>query len=427
MRETSEKLSSDNILRLPDSIIHHIFTFLPSDDVARVSVLSKAWNHIWSTYPYVHFNFLYGDYVTKREEWPQLQHEQSYKQEFLDLIANAMQRCFQRNFDIKKFLMCINFPDMFLLGPHMDRWLAIAVDRNIPELILHMFADSFDSWYCVPQRVFTAESLKVLSFAGCKLKGELDIELPNLQKLCFSNVYFAAKIFLRKVARGCPLLEHLEISYCEQIHELDSVSSFPQLKYFSLVDSLSWKRIKVHACNLHTFSYSSSKGKRCPIDLTTYGGLRVLKLHGTKFINHHRPFEFEEGLISNISTLEVLELQKCSGLRRFKISSQLLKTLVFRNCGDLEFVEVDSPNLLLFEYCGLEIPFFPRNTNSLLKVHMRFCFKSRDVDWQARFQGFLANLVHHEHFKCVLYNYDKVYSLSFSFHFALFIGCVAVL
>nr|GMD20852.1 F-box protein At5g03100-like isoform X1 [Ipomoea batatas] len=54
----------DYFSKLPDPIIHHIFSFLPIDDVARTSILSKEWHRIWLSYPTVDYHFDFC--ITKR-------------------------------------------------------------------------------------------------------------------------------------------------------------------------------------------------------------------------------------------------------------------------------------------------------------------------------------------------------------------------
>lgn len=42
---------TDRISDLPDEILHHILSFLPSSQIALTSLLSKRWNPLWLTIP----------------------------------------------------------------------------------------------------------------------------------------------------------------------------------------------------------------------------------------------------------------------------------------------------------------------------------------------------------------------------------------
>ncbi|MED6186519.1 hypothetical protein PIB30_067416, partial [Stylosanthes scabra] len=46
----------DRISDLPKIILHDILSRLPDKDVARTSVLSKAWHETWSTFPILTFD-----------------------------------------------------------------------------------------------------------------------------------------------------------------------------------------------------------------------------------------------------------------------------------------------------------------------------------------------------------------------------------
>ncbi|MFS7993933.1 putative leucine-rich repeat domain superfamily, F-box-like domain superfamily [Helianthus anomalus] len=73
----SEIGEMDRISQLPDFIVHHIISFLKTPkDLVRMSVLSKTWLHLTSSFPILDFNigdfrsresfFNYVEYTTSR-------------------------------------------------------------------------------------------------------------------------------------------------------------------------------------------------------------------------------------------------------------------------------------------------------------------------------------------------------------------------
>ena len=45
-RGREEEAEEDRLSDLPDLIIHHIFSFLPTIDAVRMNTLSKRWIHL---------------------------------------------------------------------------------------------------------------------------------------------------------------------------------------------------------------------------------------------------------------------------------------------------------------------------------------------------------------------------------------------
>lgn len=75
--------------------------------------------------------------------------------------------------------------------------------------------------------------------------------------------------------------------------------------------------------------------------------------------------------ISNFPLLEDLSINWCRSLKRFKIISNRLKHLIFRNCWNLKAIEVDTPNLLSFIYKCDPIPIISMNAPCPWKVRCR--------------------------------------------------------
>ncbi|KAL3529332.1 hypothetical protein ACH5RR_008654 [Cinchona calisaya] len=394
----------DYISWMPDFIIHHILSFLRARDVTCTSMLSRTWNRIWSTYPYVVFHFSYNNYATEQEQLPDDLHMAMQKQDFLILIGNSIHRRLKQEFRVQRFQLYIDFPDIELLEPNMDQWIGIAVQRTVPELALCVdsFSGSNRSYYSVPQSVLLAGSLKALSLSGCRFESSLDIKLPHLQKLSLSHIPFADKFLFYKILSGCPVIEYVKVSFCKWMDTLLSVSSLPHLKYFEFLYSDEVDRILIDVSGLHTFSFASSIGNwPRNIDLATCKELKELKLRGVT-ANF-----FPQPLISQLLALEVLELQHCHGSEGFRISSQRLKKLAFRDCHHFSGAEIDTPNLEFFEYCNCDEPFIPIKASNQIQIHLRFSLRGKTVDWVVKLKDFISKLRYFEDLKFVIYHRSK--------------------
>ncbi|MCH91865.1 F-box/FBD/LRR-repeat protein [Trifolium medium] len=59
--------TEDRISSLPDPILHHILSFLPTKFAASTTILSKRWNPLWLSVPTLHFDDMpFKDYISFR-------------------------------------------------------------------------------------------------------------------------------------------------------------------------------------------------------------------------------------------------------------------------------------------------------------------------------------------------------------------------
>lgn len=390
----------------------------------HTSVLSRTLNRIWSTYPFVVFHFTNNNSTTEQEQLPDDLHMGMQKQDFLILIERSIRRRPQGEFYIQRFQLYIHFPDLELLTPNMDQWIGIALERTVPELALCLdcLSGTVRSFYSVPQFVLVAESLKVLSLSGCRFGDGLEIKLPHLRKLSLSRSCFANKFLFHKMLSGCPAIEYVKVSFCKWMDTILSVSSLTHLKYFEFLYSNEVESIKIDVSNLQTFSFASSMGNwPRSIDLVTCTSLKELKLSGVGYTANW----FPQPLISQLPSLEVLEFQNCTASEGFRISSQRLKRLAFRNCRKLSVAEIDTPNLEFFEYCCCDDPFIPIKGSDQLQMHLRFSLSGKTVDWLVKLKHFFSKLSHVEDLKFIVYHRYRVCLFSsystFVFHSKVFL------
>ncbi|KAL5573537.1 hypothetical protein UlMin_023134 [Ulmus minor] len=52
----SNAVAVDRISELPDHIIHHILSFIPTVEAVQTSLLSKHWRRMWYSVPALHFS-----------------------------------------------------------------------------------------------------------------------------------------------------------------------------------------------------------------------------------------------------------------------------------------------------------------------------------------------------------------------------------
>ncbi|MBA0565371.1 hypothetical protein Golob_010253 [Gossypium lobatum] len=277
------------------------------------------------------------------------------------------------------------------LTTHVDQWIDLAIRNNIKELDLAMPLD-LRKGYSLPQCVFAARTITALSVNGCKLGPCNDLNLSNLQKLCLGKLRVNEQM-IENLIRACPLLEDFRLIYATGL-KVFKVSNLPKLKRIDLHTCSELKEVNLQAPNLETFWYVVVKYRSYKIDLSTCNALKSLTLEDAtlkdeSFQNH----------LSCFPALEKLVLSKCNFLKNIIISSYKLKTLILRECKQLEEADIISPNLLSFEYKGEKMPFTSLNPSSSKEAKLyfkpsgqgepRLSNEDNHTPWFARLQGFL--------------------------------------
>ncbi|PPD92253.1 hypothetical protein GOBAR_DD10797 [Gossypium barbadense] len=235
-------------------------------------------------------------------------------------------------------------------------------------------------------------TITALRVNGCKLGPCNDLNLSNLQKLCLGKLRVNEQM-IENLIRACPLLEDFRLIYATGL-KVFKVSNLPKLKRIDLHTCSELGEVNLQAPNLETFWYVVVKYRSYKIDLSTCNALKSLTLEDAtlkdeSFQNH----------LSCFPALEKLVLSKCNFLKNITISSYKLKTLILRECKQLEEADIISPNLRSFEYKGEKMPFISLNPSSLKEAKLyfkpsgqgepRLSNEDNHTPWFARLQGFL--------------------------------------
>ncbi|XP_019155494.1 PREDICTED: putative F-box/LRR-repeat protein At4g15060 [Ipomoea nil] len=388
---TFEEEELDYFSRLPESVIHHILWIIPFKDAVRCSVLSKTWNRIWCNYPNIALAFCADTLSPLRP-----------LRLFIEHVEGIMEQCLFRKACIQKFQLRITIAtvtNMEELAPNVDRWLAAAIERNVSELVLEVSCFPWsDHAYSIPERVFVANSLKVLEVFRCRVEDRFTrcIGLSNLQRLKFRWCQVVGENVLNKILSGCPALEVLEVF---AYGSLISVSRNPRLKYVWIEGGTELKRIEIFFTpSLEAFDCRLGKGNPCAIDLDTCTALKHLFLKQA----HHFPIH---NLLSKLVCIESLDLYECEAVDQIKISSPCLKRLAlfyFSSC--FPGAIIDLPNLLDLHLnasgeCNPDFQFSSWNVPKVEKFHISFSAKSFWSFCRAGLEEFLMQLHNYESLK----------------------------
>nr|XP_011462152.1 PREDICTED: LOW QUALITY PROTEIN: putative F-box/FBD/LRR-repeat protein At5g22670 [Fragaria vesca subsp. vesca] len=217
----------DRISELPDDLICHILSFLPTLSAVRTTLLSKRWNEMWTFVRHLDFD-IYRDKFR-------------YESHFTSFVQSILLR--RSSLDIEKIrFRYANSPDE---SSYLNDLVSAAVSCNVIELDLQIHGPC---WYVVdlPRSIFRCKTLKVL-----KLCIDQDIDIPEPPT---SGCFPSLKIFhltvvdphetLGRLLSYIPVLEdlsiHVEVKYSHIFYDNINVKvSAPELKTLKL--SMEWE------------------------------------------------------------------------------------------------------------------------------------------------------------------------------------------
>ncbi|XP_074284619.1 F-box/LRR-repeat protein At4g14096-like [Silene latifolia] len=341
----------DRLSYLPDSIIHHIISFLGTEEACRTTILSKRWAHVWSTGLILEFKPQYfvpkidGDFVGTIND----PYSDETVKRFMNFIESTMRRYSEKNLSIRKFKLKYPKIDPEMTG-RIDRWVGIALRNQVEELSLSVIPDP-DKWedpplYTLPAILFSAKSLMSMKLFGVRLPYIEDAKLVSLQSLNLSRVDVDQQM-LRDIIMSCPL-KILKLERCSGLSNI-SIPCCSRLESFHVAET-----VPIGG----TISVDTSSLQRCtyigcyfpwPVILTPSSkkNLRELRIYNT-FIKN----DIFDKLVSELPSIVNIAFFSCSMQKCIRIASQTLKDLSIHDCVNLSRVTMEAPKLDTFCFNG---------------------------------------------------------------------------
>ncbi|CAF2173817.1 unnamed protein product [Brassica napus] len=189
----------DRISNLPEALISHILSFLPTEESALTSVLSKKWRYLFADRPNLDFDGSVIRFHPDTCEW-----------EMADIL-----RVFTRFVDRVLVLQGNSTVDDFSLkcghGVESDcvrNWILNVLERGVSDLDLHFNLVGVS----LPSEVFMSKSLERLRIESKNVipMDMEDVFLPKLKTLYVNKVMLGeGDDCFEKVTSGCHVLEEL--------------------------------------------------------------------------------------------------------------------------------------------------------------------------------------------------------------------------
>ncbi|GFP96495.1 F-box/FBD/LRR-repeat protein at3g52680 [Phtheirospermum japonicum] len=242
-----DKQNVDRLSALPDGVISHILSFLPTQLSVKTSILATRWRFMWARVPVLDLEGVYGSSQTTS---------------FPGIVCTVMLR--HKAVSLNTFRLSYMIPD----GPtddddgpmssyELETCIATAIERNVKNLDLNLEVE-------LPRCVLTCKTLVDFRMAGrVTLPCRGPISLSSLKKLHFYNV--PHEVDLSRLLAGCPVLDELTI-YQSPGFELDGCTiSSPTLKRLTI--KFSSNRVKIYAPALRYLKVFNCKYEQISVSL----------------------------------------------------------------------------------------------------------------------------------------------------------------
>jgi len=173
----------DRIGILPDEILIHILSFVPTKQAFTTSILSKRWIHLWRYVPILDFteaNLEDRDSVLRFEE-------------FIFSVIRSRHSA----------------------GNHFINTFILDIQRHSSRLHALVFGNSNTIAPEFPIPILGSTTLVVLKLASFDMGADLFLDLitlPSLKTLHLKNINFEQDEHLMLILQKCPILEYLQLS-----------------------------------------------------------------------------------------------------------------------------------------------------------------------------------------------------------------------
>ncbi|KAF3324961.1 hypothetical protein FCM35_KLT11118 [Carex littledalei] len=209
----------DGISALPDSVLEHILSSLPTKKAVGTSALSKRWKNVWASVPVLEFDFadFWSEDTFSRTKYSTYVNEHSECHEnFVRLIDAVLASRQGQQIDRFTLVWKYQVKSYHYHGHPVRRWIKLVL-RQSPR-VLSIYVKPSDTDVEVPGIAFTCSSLEEMKLQVDQeewpevLEPKL-VNLPSLKRLNLG--YFTIKAdFMSKLLLGCPKLEELELYAC---------------------------------------------------------------------------------------------------------------------------------------------------------------------------------------------------------------------
>ena len=213
-----------NINHLPDDVLQHILSFLPTKEAVATSVLSERWRSLWTYVPVLDF----------QDSRCYCQIDEKQRIAFSELVSRAL--IHNKVVSLDKFRLTCSIDHG---SSCLNTWIDDVIRRrNVREIDISISATEKSNFFKLPSCFFTIKNLKVLKLTNgilIDVPNGLSVSFPSLKILYLLWVAYANNESVSRLFRGCTVLEELVVDRYSEDNVRNFIISIPTLKTLSYI------------------------------------------------------------------------------------------------------------------------------------------------------------------------------------------------
>ncbi|CAA7021185.1 unnamed protein product [Microthlaspi erraticum] len=319
-RKNQRRRGADFISSMPDEMLHHIISFIPTDLAMRTSVLSKRWRHVWRETPSLNIS----EFQLRAE---------GINQTLASYTAPKI-----KSFSLRRSLDNA--------GPQIDSWIEFAISRNVEELSVSILDFQFRKSFSFPDFFYLSSSVKqlILQLDYCDMIPRCTVSWKSLRNLSLRRCELGDESFAN-ILSGCPVLESLRFFECRFLERLRlDLSKSLSLRILE-IDRVSSGPIEIVAPHIHYLRLRVFSDRQCTlvnVSSLTEANLDIIRCRS-------------EGDLFQTMALEMLA--KAHSVDRLTLGTFLLQGLTLAELRGVAFPTLKAQTLIVeTEFARAVIP-----------------------------------------------------------------------
>ncbi|XP_060200553.1 F-box/FBD/LRR-repeat protein At1g13570-like [Lycium barbarum] len=329
----------DRISELPRHLTDDILNHMSIKEIARMSVLSRKWNGIWSTHPTIVLDHRFHEEIYYRNRSSSLDFF------YFKNIVNKI--ILQHSGPIVKFVL-----DISGIGSDdgdINSWLRYVSNRGVKELKIE---NSVQSTYTLPYFLFNSKELSHLDITNCAFKMPLasksfqNLVRLDLKQICFDPnlvyIVLVAPLLLTMLLTDCNGLQYLNISASRLLglHIVDShyvdlnilkaytelkeltIVSFDKIQHYEFLRRFTLTEIICSFPKVKQFCFNNSSRSDFSSHLLTQSALQLHALEIEQEIPNHVEQIEMDAVTEYLTTSDYIE-KDLIALRKIKLEGSV--------------------------------------------------------------------------------------------------------